>query len=700
MTAVSTAWPRRLGSRDTWLAALLFAALAIAFAYPVSLHPASLRFPAGPDENLGWYLIGWNTHSFVHHPWSIFEANIYYPQHNTLAYGENIIGIALFVAPIVWLTGNPMMATTIAAILSCVLCGLGTYVLARRVGLSVAAAIIAGIIFECAPPRFYRILQINLSNIQWIPFALAALHAYLDTGRRRFLLWAVTCVTLETLSSGHGAVFMAVTLLIFGLYRVLLGEPWLPLKRVRDFGVTGVLLLLPSALAYLPYRAVQGEVGLRRGLGSWDLQFRSFFASPSHLHQFLQKALGLEWINQTATAYLFPGCLALLLVAIALAWRRRSEPTGGAGENASRPTGAPSPAGPASLPLDASRAARFGAARPAWTRLARVLTIGCGVFLALAVAHALYGHPVRFRSANDELLFSAKDPWRAVACAGVLLACRLALVRRAPLTAPGWLLLLVAALRRAPALARRGAARARVWAAFRRHDATSFFLVLTALGFGLALGPPYGLWRYVFRWPGFSFIRANSRFSLVMMLGIAILAGIGFDRVARRLRGRGRVVLATICGLVLVAEYAVMPMRSEAAHFEIPAIDRWLDTRPKPFVVAEVPVRVNDEHLQAAYMLHSMAHWQKTVHGYSGWRAALHYQLYDALALFPDKESLAWLTELDVTYLVAHTELYPPGEWEKVDARIAQYWPWLRLEHVEGTGRVYSVHPPPKGALH
>jgi len=41
--------------------------------------------------------------------------------------------------------------------------------------------------------------------------------------------------------------------------------------------------------------------------------------------------------------------------------------------------------------------------------------------------------------------------------------------------------------------------------------------------------------------------------------------------------------------------------------------------------------------------------------------------------------------------VVVHTELYPPGEWDQVAARIDRYGSRVRLEHVAGTGRVYSL---------
>jgi len=153
-------------------------------------------------------------------------------------------------------------------------------------------------------------------------------------------------------------------------------------------------------------------------------------------------------------------------------------------------------------------------------------------------------------------------------------------------------------------------------------------------------------------------------------------------------------VLATVVGVLLVAEYAAMPMAAQPSDVEIPAIDRWLDSQPKPFVVAEVPVQRLDEPFErreAAYMIHSTAHWQKTVHGYSGWRTDFHSQLYSDMQVFPDETSVTSLSDLGVTYVVVHTDLYQPGEWSSVEQRFRQFSSRLRLEHVEGTGRVYSL---------
>ena len=98
-------------------------------------------------------------------------------------------------------------------------------------------------------------------------------------------------------------------------------------------------------------------------------------------------------------------------------------------------------------------------------------------------------------------------------------------------------------------------------------------------------------------------------------------------------------------------------------------------------------------------MIHSTAHWQKTVHGYSGWRTALHRQLYSQMQVFPDETSVDSLSGLGVTYIVVHTDSYPPGEWGLVEERLRKFSSRLRLEHVEGAGRVYSLLRPIANAV-
>ena len=296
--------------QSSWAAAALYVALTFLLAYPLSVT-ANRTLPSDdPDGHLFMWTLAWDAHAFVHQPLTIFDANIFYPNRDSLAYSENLIGSAFFAAPVLWLTGNPVLAVNVVSLLSCVLCGLGAYVLGRRVGLSAAAAVLAGLVFAFSPPRFFRFSQLHLAAVQWIPFALASLHAYLERGQKRDLHLAIAFFTLQVLASGHGGVFAAVAIVLMLAYRLALGEPVVLVRRLRDFGVVGTLLLVPVVLFAIPYRVAQVDVGLRRALDPSGTPLRNFLASPTRVDAFLQSLITDKNINDAATAWLFSGISA------------------------------------------------------------------------------------------------------------------------------------------------------------------------------------------------------------------------------------------------------------------------------------------------------------------------------------------------------------------------------------------------------
>src|SRR5262249_40601984 len=115
------------------------------------------------------------------------------------------------------------------------------------------------------------------------------------------------------------------------------------------------------------------------------------------------------------------------------------------------------------------------------------------------------------------------------------------------------------------------------------RNATVFYGFLTLFSLWLSIGPPLGLWPLVYWLPGFNFIRVPARFTLLAMLGLAVVAGSGFERLFAGFTTPKRAVAAIIAGALLVAEFAAIPVATAPYRVEIPEIDRWLDGQPKPF---------------------------------------------------------------------------------------------------------------------
>jgi hypothetical protein len=252
---------------------------------------------------------------------------------------------------------------------------------------------------------------------------------------------------------------------------------------------------------------------------------------------------------------------------------------------------------------------------------------------------------------------------------------------------PGILVLVLAAIAILTGLARRPL----------RHNYIAFYALLAIMATAMFISWPFALWDSVYWLPGLNFIRIPSRFVILTMLALAVLAGYGVDRITQRLSTATVRATTAILVALLLTEYSTYPFAGVPFAIDPPAIDRWLDTLPKPFTVAEVPApgpgNMGDlERHQTRSMLHATAHWQRTVHGYSSLRRPLHDRLYTELPGFPDATSVKRLREAGVTYVVVHTEGYG-DRWRAVEQEIAKTGSF-RLEHVEGSGRVYSLLPP------
>jgi hypothetical protein len=614
-------------------ATALYFACTVLLAWPLVFNLGSSVMPGGPDTDLFIWTLAWNTHALTSAPWNIFESNIYYPERLTLAFSENLIGSTLFAAPLLWLTGDYMVMLNVTELISIPLSGLGAFLLGRRLGFTVPAALLCGMLFAFSPARFFRVGQIHLTTIQWMPFCLAYLHAYLDGGRRRHLHLAVVFFTLQTLASGHAAVFLGVAVVTLLAGRVLRGTPVAPIRRLRDFGLPGLAALLPAALLYIPYSRLQADIGLRRTLVDWETTPQSFLSSPTPLHQHV-----FSWFTNTdftvdATAHLFPGFTALLLAL-----------------------------GAAGCAL-AGVVQRRGVRRVA----ASVLTLIAVAAAAVAAYVFLWG-PIRLRTV-DAIVFTSRDPWRPLVLAAVAFGGRAALWRRVP--------------PRLPAFDRSDAAA--------RHHLMPYTLLAVASVL-LSAGPPVSLWPLVYDLPGFSFIRGHSRFMLLGVLALAVIAAGGFDRLTARWSARARNAPAVVLGILILAECYTVPLPSHRRPYgvTIPAADRWLATEPRPFVVAEVPANHHDERLQSTYMLHSMAPWEKTVHGHSGIRTPWHVTFYRQLQHFPSAETLRMLAEAGVTHVVVHPGLYGEEAWRRVqaDLDIAE---GIELAYDDGWDRVYRL---------
>jgi hypothetical protein len=174
---------RPLRWREVCVAAGLFAIASLVSTWPLAHHPTRTLPSDLLDTLLTTWIISWDAGSVRHALHGVWNPPIYFPYPRTLAFSENLFGVAFLVAPVYWLTGNPVLTYNVAFLLSFTLAGTGMYVLARHLTGSRAAAAIAGAYYAFCP---FRMAQAQLAHIQmlaigWLPIALWSIHNYFES---------------------------------------------------------------------------------------------------------------------------------------------------------------------------------------------------------------------------------------------------------------------------------------------------------------------------------------------------------------------------------------------------------------------------------------------------------------------------------------------------------------------------------------
>ena len=155
-------------------AAAVLALACVVMTWPLLLHMQDTLLTWGDPVFQAW-TIGWNWHALTTDPLHIFDTNIMYPWHNTLAFADHLFGQSALVIPIMAVTSNAVLADNIAVLMAFFMTGFAMYLLAYDITGSRAAALVAGIAYAFAPSRMSHLEHLNVLSAQWPPLALLCL---------------------------------------------------------------------------------------------------------------------------------------------------------------------------------------------------------------------------------------------------------------------------------------------------------------------------------------------------------------------------------------------------------------------------------------------------------------------------------------------------------------------------------------------
>jgi hypothetical protein len=307
-------------TRALLLSLAAFLLLALIHTWPLAAAPAHWSRTDPGDGAFNIWVLNWVAHTLPR-PAQLFEANIFYPEHRTLAYSEAMLVQGVIAAPVHWLGGSPVLAYNVALISGFALTGWAFCLLVRRWTGSWSAGYVAGSLAAFNAHSLVHITHLQFQHPEFIAVILFGLDRLIVTRRLAHILTLAGGFALHALTSIYLMVFAIWMLLFAALGRIR--EWWRGgaagmLARFAAAGVVGLLLISPYLIQYV---RVREAMGFSRAADE---------AEPASWVDYLSTAARVHYqpwskpFLDAATSATFPGVVALVLVLLAWSDRRNT----------------------------------------------------------------------------------------------------------------------------------------------------------------------------------------------------------------------------------------------------------------------------------------------------------------------------------------------------------------------------------------
>jgi hypothetical protein len=302
-----------------WLLVLLaYAALALLWMRPMSAAPATVLPDSGDPAHLA-YVMAWDAHQIVRRPWALFESNSFYPWRHSLAFGDHLLPEALAVAPVFWISGNPVLAYNASTFLALVSSGLAMFLLVRELTGSARGGFVAGLAYAFNGFTLIEVARVQVVHLQWWPLSLLFLARFLRRRRARDATLFALLLAVQGLSCTYYLVYSALVLPVW------LALAYAVLRRLpqrdewRALAVAFALAGLAAAPLLWPYFGRLGEV---EGTVSGGADLLAFvtpgLANPLYGPGAPEAGYAREYLGHVALVLILAGLFAGL-------WRRGAE---------------------------------------------------------------------------------------------------------------------------------------------------------------------------------------------------------------------------------------------------------------------------------------------------------------------------------------------------------------------------------------
>jgi len=222
----------------------------------------------------------------------------------------------------------------------------------------------------------------------------------------------------------------------------------------------------------------------------------------------------------------------------------------------------------------------------------------------------------------------------------------------------------------------------------RNRETVLLYSAFGLLGWWISLGPAAGLYSGLYYLvPGFTFLRASSRFGLLVTFSLTVLAGFGVSALLSRVPRPG-IVFAVLVALAIgesIESVGYRAVRPVAPAYGV------LAHLPRGGLL-ELPVYSRRfAFMRARYMLGSTAHWQPLFNGYSDYTPPDFAAIEGPLGTFPSTESFSLVEPNQIRYAIFHVKEYKGAQFPALLNRLEAFGPYLQRLYADDQMLLYEI---------
>jgi hypothetical protein len=295
--------------------------IACVFTYPYILNFTNAGRLDTNDGRWSIWVVSWVAHALTTNPLGVYNANIYYPHDNALAFSEGNLVEGAIATPAWLLTKSPYAAHNFFFLVCFILSTVATYYLVRYLTGSRQAGAIAGVLFAYCPFAFARQAHSQLLMIGFLPWSLLAFHRLIERTTIARAIELGVVLWLTGLACAYYGIFaggmVAFGSLMFAVTRHRVKDP----KYWTTIAVAAAVCIGLTVPLFLPYLEMQERTGFARSLDdarAYSANTGAWLASSAWAHRWWLPYLQRPYM-QDFSEVLFPGFLAVIL-GLAGAW--------------------------------------------------------------------------------------------------------------------------------------------------------------------------------------------------------------------------------------------------------------------------------------------------------------------------------------------------------------------------------------------